>query len=246
MHLRLLAPVAAAVLAASCTSVKYQEFHCVDYSPRSRAVVIEDPVGQQVVALGSEMKLPHLSPRERCVKEIELYGLLTRRLGSPDYVMIGSISAKGAEGQSSGKVLVTMLERAAKEGGDVVLMMESGVNRWTTVHQTPGKSSTTAYGAAAYENNMAYGAARSDTVYTPGTTYSRAHSSAWGGGVVLRHAPGRGKLRQSLLELPDEAIQEYLNFIASMQASEITSEECDAEVAQFIRHLHASYKSAAQ
>lgn len=244
MKLPLFTLLAAAVLTTSCTSVNYCEFNCVDYSPRPRAVVVEDPIGQQVMDLGSQMQLPHLTPRERCEMEIELYALLTRRLGSPDYVMIGSVGSSGSDGQSSGQVDLALLKRAAEEGGDVVLVIDSGVNQWTTVHQTPGRSSTTSYGAAVVEDDMVYGAARSDTVFTPGSTYSRAHSSAWGTGLVLRHVPGRGKLRQSLLELPDVAIQQFFQLLASMDMSKITSEEYDARLVQFIQRARASYTSA--
>jgi len=232
-----LSAVLLSVWLASCTSVQYTGFESIEYSPRQKAVMVQDPIGQQVLELGTQMNLPHLTSRERCEKQIELYALLTRQLGSPDYVMIGSVGASGADGQSSGNTYVAMLERVAKEGGDVVLLIESGVKQWTTVHQTPGRATTTAYGAAVVADDVVVGAARSETEFTPSTRYTRSHSSAWGSGIVLRHVPGRGKFRQSLLELSDEALDSYLAFAASSVTPGIPSEELYANEARFMQGL---------
>lgn len=240
MKLSQLACLVLSLTAVGCTSVDYYAANCIDYSARPRALAIEDSIQNEFLALGNQMSLPHVTARERVQKEIELYQLITRKLGSPDYVVIGGVSAKGWDGQSSGAVFGAMLERAAEEGGDVVLVMDSGVNRWTTIQQTPGTSATYTESQATVQGNTAYGTTQSGTVFTPSTTYAVNHSSAYGSGLVLRYMPGRGQRRQELLELSDQALEEYRAQVDSMAAASVGSEEFEARSSLLLSQLMAA------
>ncbi len=144
----------------------------------------------------AQLQLPHNSPRERSALSIKARHELTSQLGSHDYRLIGIIAGGGNAYTSLPELKQKMARRAAKEGGDVLLITKTDVSQRPFVYTAPGNAYTNVYGNTAY------------TTYHPGATYAGMLSFPSAMGWVLKHSPGWDEVAQKILLMDDATVAE--------------------------------------
>lgn len=234
----------AAILSSGCTlhNIKYQAFAKNPIEPTELATAVDGNF-EEAKALFEQAKLPHNTARQRLQIQLRALKTLTSQLGSDEYVLIGEVYGGGNARASLETLKQAFCKKAARKGGDVVMMFNYGIQERPFVYTTPGYSTTNVYGSAYSYGNYAYGSATGHTTYNPGQTYAGVLSFPYGNGLVFKHVPGAERRRRALMALSDEALENALEKLEEIGNNrKITFEEalqrCD-EIIAGSAHLRA-------
>lgn len=191
----------------SLCRIQYKSFgnKNIKIQPVAQARVIEG-YGERAQELAAHVRLPHNSEKQGFVLWVKARHELTGQLGSHDYRLIGEIRGGGNAHTSMDRLKENMAKRAAKEGGDVVLVLQQGVDERDVAYSTPGYATTNVYGQTAY------------TQYNPGTRVRRRLHLPWASGLVLKYSPGWDAIVQKMLALDEESFHKVWT---QMQAIEV-------------------------
>jgi S1-C subfamily serine protease len=182
-----------ATTGCSLCRIQYTSFgsnKSIKIPPVAKARVI-DGYGERAQELASQIRLPHNSEKQGFVLYMKSKHELTRQIGSHDYRIIGEITGGGNAYTSMDKLKEKMAQMAAKEGGDIVLILRQEIAERPFVRSTPGYSTTNVYGNTAY------------TSYRPGTTYAGIMRFPRAAGIVLKYSPGWDAVCQKMLSLDE-------------------------------------------
>lgn len=190
-------------------NVKYNAFsknriEAIDYA------TAVDGSFEEAKGLFEQAQLPHNTPRQRYAVQLRALQTLTSQLGSDDYVLIGEVYGGGNAYANFETLKRAFCKKAARKGGDVVMMFNYGIQERPFVYTTPGYSTTNVYGSAYSYGNYAYGSATARTTYTPGQTYAGVLRFPHGNGLVFKHVPGAQSRRRDLTALSDERLEHAL------------------------------------
>ena len=206
--------------ASGCTAhhVKYTPFVRYRIKPAAQATAVYG-VFDEAKTLFEKSLLPHYSLREKY--ELRNLGLskLTQQLGGEDYILIGEVYGSGNARTTLETLKAAFCRRAAKEGGDVVMVFRSGIEERPFVYTTPGYATTNVNGSAYCSGNHAYGNATGHTTYYPGQTYTGTLCLPYGNGLVFKYMPGAGKRRRIIAGLDDGS------FVRVLQVFQTTNDE---------------------
>lgn len=206
--------IANSILLLSMTGCIYGPRYDVNYTafcrnriaPSIRATYVHGSV-EEAMKLFEQAQLPHNSPRNRFDLERKAGRLLLERLGSQEYLAIGEVYGGGNAHASLAGLLEVMCKRAALEGGNVILVFNSGIRQRPFSFTTPGYAHTTTYGSAYRSGNYVYGRTNAHTTYTPGQTVSGVHHLPYANAMVFRHVPGIERKRVRLAQLDDDSLK---------------------------------------
>jgi hypothetical protein len=202
-----------ALLSSACSAIRYTPLTSVQIPPVDHATLMHGVPGDSK-NISEKLALPHNSPREKFVLAHAFLHEFTSQLGSDDYTLIGTIAASGSAYNTMSGLEQSAIARAAKEGGDVVLVIESGVTLRPWSYTTPGYSTTTSQANASGEviGNTVYasGSGTSQTTYTPPQTYSGVHQLPHANALVFKYVPGKGARDKAIMDLDDEQLATLL------------------------------------
>jgi hypothetical protein len=153
--------------------------------------------------LWEKADLPHNTVRQR--HELLRQGMvyLCDLLGSPDYLPIGEVHGGGDARADMATLREALCEKAAKKGGDVVMVFDEGVQERPYVYTTPGYARTHVYGSTYRTRHFTYGSRTGYTTYYPGQTYTGVHRYPYASGLVFKYVPGFARRREALDALSD-------------------------------------------
>ena len=140
----------------------------------------------------------------------------TDQLGSDDYLLIGEVHGRGSAWSNHTKLVNALCRKAARKGGDVVLIYRRGMTHQPYSFSTPGRS-TTNLNVSAYsygDHATAYGTSR--TTYYPGQTYSGVYHKPNANGFVFKHLPGISDRRKSMMSLDGDALARVVSLQRSL------------------------------
>ena len=199
---------------SGCTPhhVKYTSFVKNKIEPTNQAIAVNGTF-EEAKLLFEKSSLPHHSPRERY--KLRNLGLskLTQQLGGEDYILIGEVYGNGNARTTLETLKAAFCKKAVKEGGDVVMVFRSGIEKRPFVYTTPGYATTNVNGSAYRSGNYAYGNATGHTTYHPGQTYTGTLYFPYGNGLVFKYVPGAGKRRRVIAKLDDESFTRVLQVL---------------------------------
>lgn len=137
---------------------------------------------------------------------LEGFGKLTAQLGSPDYVLIGEVFGGGNAWANQETLAQAFCKKAARKGGDVVMIFRRATVEQSYAYTTPGHSTTNANVSAYGYGNYAAAYGTSHTTYTPGQTYAGVMYKPQANGLVFKHVPRVDGERRKLLSADDESL----------------------------------------
>lgn len=172
-------------------NVSYQGVFRNSMSRRTEATYIHGTIKDAFEGL-NRAQLPHLSNREKAQLAIEAYELLTDQIGSPDYILIAGIAGAGGKRTNESSLALAMCKKAAKEGGDLIMVFSEDVEDLAYTH--------------AYSTTHVFGSLFGVRGFSSGSSFSGVMHLPTARGVVFRHVPGVRALDQRLLTLSDEEI----------------------------------------
>lgn len=195
--------------------VKYKDYIKNRIEPASHATFKYGRI-DDYKSLNEQARLPHYTIRERFELSSRAAQALRSQLGDEDYVLIGEVYGGGNARANLDSLINAMCKKAAKKGGDVVLVFNSGVRERPFSFTTPGYSTTRVSGSAYSYGNYTYGNATAYSTHTPGTTYSGVLRLPYASGLVFKHCPGVGRLRQRGTNLDDAKFQRVSEFLGQI------------------------------
>jgi hypothetical protein len=195
--------------------VKYVAFVKQRMTPTDHAVSISGTFDEAKTYF-EKAQLPHNTPRQKY--ELMLEGLenLTAQLGSHDYVLIGEVFGGGNAWASQETLTQAFCTKAARRGGDVVMIFRRATVEQPYVYTTPGYSTTNANVSAYGYGNYATAYGTSHTMYTPGQTYAGVRYKPQANGLVFKHVPGADAERQRLLSADDESLAKAIRALEEL------------------------------
>lgn len=186
-------------------SVKYVAFVKHRMIPTDHAVSMSGRFVEARVYF-EKAQLPHNSPRQKYELMLEGLGKLTAQLGSHDYVLIGEVFGGGNAWANQVTLTQAFCKKAARKGGDVVLIFRRSTVEQPYVYTTPGYSTTNASVSAYGYGNYATAHGTSHTTYTPGQTYAGVLYKPQANGLVFKYVPGVDAERHKLLSADDKSL----------------------------------------
>ncbi len=213
--------------------VKYTSFVKNEIEPTTRATVVNGTF-EEAKALFEKSSLPHYSPREKY--ELRNRGLskLTQQLGGEDYILIGEVYGNGNARATLETLKAAFCKRAAKEGGDVVMVFRTGIEKRPFVYTTPGYATTNVNGSAYRSGNYAYGNATGYTTYHPGQTYTGTLYFPYGNGLVFKYVPGAGERRRVIAKLDDVSFARVIHVFETFNDKSLTLKQAFERIDQVI------------
>lgn len=207
------------------------------FTPRDSAVIVDGSRanGFEIAQL---IELPHKTAKQKHELFVSAIHEWTAQLGSDEYAAVGILTGTGNAHASTQTLRQAMTERAARLGGDVVLIINSGVSKvpysYTVPGHTSGSATTNYYGNTAYTDFQ--------FTSTPSRTYSGVRYFPYGKGIVFRYAPRVEDVRQRMLRLDDALIGPLMDKIVRMEATETTYEELEAATIVWLEELEKRSK----
>lgn len=197
-------------------SVKYVAFAKHRINPADHAVSMSGGF-DEARAYFEQAQLPHNSSRQKYELMLEGLGKLTAQLGSPDYVLIGEVFG-GGNAWANQETLAQAFckKKAARKGGDVVMIFRRATVEQPYVYTTPGHSTTNTNVSAYGYGNYATASGTSHTTYTPGQTYAGVIYKPQANGLVFKHAPGVDAERRKLLSADDESLAKAITYLEDL------------------------------
>ncbi|MCH8806911.1 MAG: hypothetical protein IH986_12585 [Planctomycetes bacterium] len=215
------------LLSGACAlhRVRYEGFIKNETARTETAKVIHGTIEESQPIL-ERAQLPHNSRRQRYELEREAGRILRDQLGSQDYIVIGAVKGGGNALATPNTLKMALAKKAARYGGDVVLIFDAGMEERPYVYSTPSRSTTNVYGSAYRVGNYTYGRATAYTTHRPGRTYSGVHRFPYATGYVFKYVPGVEQERERISELSDADLERVLNEFDNMRSDEaITLDE---------------------
>lgn len=169
-------------LGCADSEIKYTPIVNFPFTPTEKATIVNGTLGNSV-QIYQKAFLPDKTKEEQLALVAEANQILTSQLGSNAYLMIGEINASGYSYTSLDDLKNRICERAAQQGGHVVLVYDSGVDTQQYTRTSPGYSTTNTYGTVSAGSFSA----NTQTVRIPGNTYSGTLSYPYISGVVFRY-----------------------------------------------------------
>lgn len=215
-------------------NVKYTPYiHC-KIPPNEHATAVSGNI-EEARPFFERATLPHNGPREKYQVMLDGLGKLTDQLGSPDYVVIGEVFGGGNAWANQATLTEAFCRKAARQGGDVVMIFRRDTFVQPYQYTVPGQSTTnasaTAYGNANYAT--AYGT--SHTTYTPSQTYSGVFHKPIANGLVFKHVPGVDAERRAMSKLEDGVLGKAIQELEELgRNKKITWAEARARVKQLV------------
>lgn len=196
-------------------SVRYQPFVKQRIPPTEHAVAMSGSF-DEAKAYFEKGQLPHNTARQKYELVLEGLGRLTGQLGSPDYALIGEVFGGGNAWANQQTLTEAFCRKAARNGGDVVMIFRQATIEQPYVYTTPGYSTTNASATAYGYGNYATAYGTSHTTYTPSQTYSGVMYKPQANGLVFKHIPGVDKDRRRLLNADDESLGKALTALEAL------------------------------
>lgn len=228
---KLTIPLAVCVLAATCApgcsrhNVKYSAYRKNAIAPTASAIAVHGRI-DEAKELIEQSRLPHNTVRQSYELERRAWQSVYAQLGSPDYLVIGEVYGGGSARASLATLEAAFCKRAAREGGDVVLIFDAGIEQRPFSYTTPGYAQTNVYATAYQTGNYLHGHATGYTTYTPGQTYSGVLNLPHASGLVFKHVPGIDVKRARMAALDDAALERTLaNLVRWGMDKSLTFEE---------------------
>lgn len=201
--------------------------------------------------LRTQSQMPHLSPREKLSAIFEATNELTVQVGSPDYVLVGSIHCGGNAFSTLEFVNKTMLEHSAALGADVVLVTGTGVSAVPFSTTLPGYVNTnsrgysslnpTSNGVEVYSRSS--GTAEVMPSQKVDMTLHLPHSS----GFALRFLPGSSKVIPRALALDDARLAEFYRVSEGLESrSDLSVQEIQRRKETLLDQLEGKGGGAAR
>jgi len=190
-------------------SVKYTSFLELKIARSERAVSILGSFDEAKERF-EQAQLPHNTPRQRFELILEGLDKLTDQLGSPDYVVIGEVFGGGNAWANQETLRQELCRKAARNGGDVVMIFKRSTVEQPYSYATPGYSTTNASASAYGNGNSATAYGTSHTTYTPSQTYSGVVYKPQANGLVFKYVQGIGAERRLLQQADDESLSSAL------------------------------------
>lgn len=217
----------------------------VVYEPRG-PVVWEAVASASIVSgtpknaaeIASRVTLPHLTTRDRIVLWDEWLDIFCEQLGSEDYTVIGSIRANGNGYATIDSIRGEMSTKAAKAGGHLVLLMDSGVESVPYSYTTPGYSYGSGSANAWAVGDHGYAQSQWESTYVPPQTHRGVNHFPWAHGLVLRLIPGNGAFRKKRLTLSDPELERYAAKLDAIKDRPMSGTE-------FLAHRNSALAEAA-
>jgi hypothetical protein len=193
----------------SAHDVKYTALIRNKMQPTPRATIVYGSIDESQ-RLMEQAALPHHPLRHRRNLERQAGQRLTDQLGSPDYLIIGEIHARGSDDSTPESLAAAVARRAAKAGGDVVLVYQSGVEDRPYVHTTPGHAHTTVWSTGHRHGPYRHRRSYAYTTYSPGYTYAGVEHYPFLRGLVFKYAPGVEQIREATYRLDDARLEQVM------------------------------------
>lgn len=185
--------VVVALLPVGCQrhNVSFQGVFRNSMSRRTEATYIHGTIKDALEGL-NRSQLPHLSNRQKAQLAIEAYKLLTDQIGSPDYILIGGIAGAGGKRTNESSLALAMCKKAAKEGGDLIMIFGEDVEDFAYTH--------------AFSTTHVFGSLFGARGFSSGSSFSGVMHLPTARGLVFRYVRGVRVLDERLLTLSDEEI----------------------------------------
>jgi len=190
-------------------TVKYVSFVKLRIAPTDHAVSMSGSF-DEAKACFDKAQLPHNTPRQQYELQLEGLRMLTTQLGSHDYVLIGEVFGGGNAWANQETLTQELCKKAARNGGDVVMVFRQATIEQPYVYTTPGYSTTNANVSAYGYGNYATAHGTSHTTYTPGHTYAGVMYKPQANGFVFKLVPGVDAARLKLMSADDESLAKAL------------------------------------
>lgn len=229
-------------ITSGCSNVKYWQYlPCKSLSKNWESVkFIEGDLGKFKEYL-DKSQLPHLTPKDKFILDLQAKDQLTQQLGSRNYMIIGEVAGAGNAYTSMDDVKKEMAKKVVKEGGEVVLIFRSGLDAQSWSYTTPGyaTSSTSGTAYATTHGNTTYvtGRAHGSTTYTPPQTHSGVNYKPYCQGMVFKYNPTREERIKKILLLDDKLFQQYMNY-----AQTLSNMDCECMWNEFDKYLQSHTK----
>ncbi len=215
-------------------NVKYIAFVKNKFPPADRAISTSGSYEEAKIFFERAL-LPHNTTRRKCELRFRALRCLTDQLGSEDYILIGEVFGGGNAYANQATLTKVFCEKAAKNGGNVVMIFRRSTVQQPYSYTLPGYSITNTNASVYNHGNYATGYGSSQTTYTPSQTYSGVHYKPTANGLVFRHIPGAGANRKSLLELDDQSLERVLKYAeAVVQNKKLTWNEARKQIDSFV------------
>jgi hypothetical protein len=232
-----------ALVSSACSTIRYTPLSSVQIPAVDHATLMHGVPGESQ-SISEKLALPHNSPREKFMLSRAFLHEFTSQIGSDDYSLIGTIAASGSAYNTMSGLEQSAIARAAKEGGDVVLVIDSGVTLRPWSYTAPGYSTTTSQASASgvLIGNTAYasGSGTSQTTYTPPQTYSGVHQLPHANALVFKYVPGRGARDKAIMDLDDEQLAALLGRVDEItHSSGITFSEAQRTIDEALAQAQA-------
>lgn len=197
----------AVIMLSGCTGhyLKYEPYIQCRFSPVSHAILVSGSI-DEAKPLFEKAQLPHNGPRGKYELQLDALSKLTAQLGSPDYVVIGEIFGGGNAWANQTTLGNAMCDKAARQGGDVVMVFHRDTFVQPYQYTVPGSSTTNATVSAYGNRNYATAYGTSYTTYTPSQTYSGVFYKPVANALVFKHVPGIDVERRAIKELADDQL----------------------------------------
>lgn len=186
-------------------SVRFSPILRCKIPPTDHATAISGNI-DEAKALWEKAALPHNGIRQKYELYIQGCKTLYDQLGSDDYLLIGEVFGGGNAWSNHATLVNAFCRKAARKGGDVVLIFRRGMTHQPYSYTTPGYSTTNVNVSAHGYGNYATGYGTSNTTYFPGQTYSGVYHKPNANGFVFKHLPGAAARREAMMSLNDNAL----------------------------------------
>ncbi|MFO0840018.1 MAG: hypothetical protein U1D55_16040 [Phycisphaerae bacterium] len=220
-------------------SIEYRPIIANSFVPRSRAAMVEGSI-EAARAIAERSRMPNSLARDRFELERRAELVLGEQLGGPDYVLIGEVAGGGDDQLSLAALKSALARRAADEGGDVVLVYDSGLRE---------DSDSAARAPAAPSRGARPTADRRGTrgISPTETAWPTAQAAAgpqpgrmpYAAGMVFRLTPGYDARRARMESLSDMALESLLTRLDQLwQSPELSYEETYSRWGQLMTRMH--------
>lgn len=220
--------VVVALLSVGCQrhNVSYEAVFRNSMSRRTEATYIHGTIKDALEGL-NRSQLPHLSNKQKAQLAIEAYKLLTDQIGSPDYILIGGIAGAGGKRTNESSLALAMCKKAAKEGGDLIMIFGEDVEDLAYTH--------------AFSTTHVFGSLFGARGFSSGSSFSGVMHLPTARGLVFRYVRGVRVLDERLLTLSDEEIGKVVTKVReALQDRHLTIDDTMDMYGDLVAHKRTS------
>ncbi len=140
-------------------------------------------------------------------------------------MLIGEVFGGGNAWANQETLKQALCEKAARNGGDVVMIIRRITLQQPYSFTTPGYSTTNANASAYGYGNYATAYGTSHTTYTPSQTYTGVMYKPQANGLVFKYIQGVDVERRHLLQADDESLTSALAALKQLESDKQLSWE---------------------